>query len=726
MNTSKDKNQPNLEKKLGKQSPEKLSSSRRVLFSVFIVAIPVLFFLLAEGLLAVFNYGGNLDLFVLDSASHSTEYVLNKNFTKKYFFKKGVKTPLPITQRFSAEKDTTTYRIFCLGASTTQGFPYQPNAAFPAQMQNILSTFHPKRKIEVVNCGITAITSHSVLDMSQEIIDKYEPDLLVVYTGHNEFYGVFGQASNLAIGSSYTFIKTFLTLQKSRLFLLLRDGYISLFGEDIHDISVADNTTMMERFAGDANIALDSELFSRTESDFRDNLQAIIDEAKESNTDILICNLVSNLGDLVPFSSTAEQTDTLSLKQEAKTFIQTAEYKKAKLLLKEWLGSHPNDAAGHYFLAQSYEGLNLRDSALVHYTLARDYDTIRFRAPGSFNTIIQDLAKENDIVMVDINKAFRRGSRNGIIGEELMLEHVHPNFKGHYVMASNIARSMYDNQLLAKSWYLARDKGNEKFMAMCGLTELDHEVALYSVFRLKEHWPFPQPDQQPVYSRYGTEKTEQLAKQIIDSQQTNLLQAHLDLGEEYLSENQVGKGLAEYKAALAIKPHCDIYSRIAPIYTMRAELAFREDVDYKRAAANFRQALFYFEKGLSQCPDHFQLNFNMGLLLALREDQLQNALKHFEKALAVNPSHKKTMKMLAKIYLRENKIESAERMLKQGLQQDPEDVEFYNDLGFLYATQEEYLKAESLLNKALELEPYHSKSQKLLKEIKSKSSQKIN
>lgn len=252
----------NSDKASSEQTSElNLSKSRKFIFSVLLLAIPLVFFGSIEGGLRLFNYGGNTDLFVLDSASQSTQYILNKNFTNRYFFKKGVKTPTPITQRFSAEKDSSVYRIFCLGASTTQGFPYQPNAAFPAQLNNILSTFHPKRKIEVINCGITAITSYSVLDMSREILNEYNPDLLVIYMGHNEFYGVFGQASNLAIGNSYTFINTFLTLQDSRFFLLLRNGYISLFGEDINDISVADNTTMMERFAGKAEISAESEIF---------------------------------------------------------------------------------------------------------------------------------------------------------------------------------------------------------------------------------------------------------------------------------------------------------------------------------------------------------------------------------------------------------------------------------------------------------------------------------
>jgi hypothetical protein len=128
--------------------------------------------------LCLFGYGETRTL-LLDKSPAKPEYVLNKNFTRRYFFREGIRTPVPISQRFSAKKDSVTYRIFCLGESTTQGFPYSANGAFPAQLKNILSTLNPKRNIEVVNCGITAITSHSVLDMERNP-QKYKPDLLVI------------------------------------------------------------------------------------------------------------------------------------------------------------------------------------------------------------------------------------------------------------------------------------------------------------------------------------------------------------------------------------------------------------------------------------------------------------------------------------------------------------------------------------------------------------------
>ena len=161
-------------------------------------------------------------------------------------------------------------------------------------LKNILTTLHPEKNIEVVNCGITAITSYSVLDICDEILEKYKPDLLVVYTGHNEFYGVFGSASRLSLFENNTLQRLFLKLQNSKLFLLTRDVVNLMFGGDISDDPSLHRGTMMGIVAKDIGIKLNDEIFKRTENSFRENLEEIVSDAKENNTDILICNLVAN------------------------------------------------------------------------------------------------------------------------------------------------------------------------------------------------------------------------------------------------------------------------------------------------------------------------------------------------------------------------------------------------------------------------------------------------
>ena len=47
------------------------------------------------------------------------------------------------------------------------------------------------REVEVVNLGITSIASFAVAQVVEDAL-VLSPDLVVVYTGHNEFYGLYG------------------------------------------------------------------------------------------------------------------------------------------------------------------------------------------------------------------------------------------------------------------------------------------------------------------------------------------------------------------------------------------------------------------------------------------------------------------------------------------------------------------------------------------------------
>ncbi|RPH97972.1 MAG: hypothetical protein EHM72_13180, partial [Calditrichaeota bacterium] len=282
-----------------------MSRAKKRVFILLLLFMPLIFILLFEMVLQLFGYGGNLDLFVLKKTGQVEEYVLNENFTKRYFFHKGIKPPIPLSQTFPAKKESSTYRIFCLGESTTQGFPYTPNAAYPAMLKNILTGYFSDRKIQVINCGITAITSHSVLDMEREIIKKYQPDLLVIYTGHNEFYGVFGQASHLTFIKNRSLLQLFLKLQRTKLFLMMRD-FVNLFFTHQFERD-ADGQhqpkTLMQIMAKDIGIDYGNDLYQKTTADYNKNLADMSRIAHKHHVDVILCSLVDNRLDHPPFGS---------------------------------------------------------------------------------------------------------------------------------------------------------------------------------------------------------------------------------------------------------------------------------------------------------------------------------------------------------------------------------------------------------------------------------------
>ena len=57
-------------------------------------------------------------------------------------------------------------------------------------------------------------------------------------------------------------------------------------------------------------------------------------------------------------------------------------------------------------------------------------------APESFDASLRDVAARHGATVVDVRQVFARAARDGIVGADLMLEHVHPNVEGYFQLAN--------------------------------------------------------------------------------------------------------------------------------------------------------------------------------------------------------------------------------------------------------------------------------------------------
>ena len=89
-------------------------------------------------------------------------------------------------QKFLKDKPSRTYRIFCMGGSTTYGRPYDDTTSFCGWLRELLAAADDSRKWEVVNAGGISYASYRAAILMEELA-RYEPDLFIIYSGHNEF-----------------------------------------------------------------------------------------------------------------------------------------------------------------------------------------------------------------------------------------------------------------------------------------------------------------------------------------------------------------------------------------------------------------------------------------------------------------------------------------------------------------------------------------------------------
>ncbi len=429
--------------------------SKKSIFGIVLVLIPFIIFLILELALRAFGYADDLKFVSSIERNGKEYYTINQLVGKRYFNKDRMYYRKGSHDYFEVNKSPQTIRIFCLGASTMAGFPYEYNAIPSEFLRDRLTAAFPGKNIEVINTAIAATNSFTVDEFASELV-KYKPDLFIVYMGQNEFYGVYGVGSTISVGKNRALIKTYLWLGHFKTFILLKDIINSLsgmFGSGDNQ----ENKVLMEEMAK-TSIKYNSDDYITAVNTFRENYEDVIDIARENNIPILISSLVRNEKSLHPFVSFQSESISDSSKNRSKKFyslglesLKNRDYEAAAEYLVKSLEIDSAPADIHFTLGQCYEYLGRYDEAEKQYSLAADYDGLRFRAPSEFNKIVFSLSRQYKVPVADVKREFQKYSNNGIVGSELLVDHVHPNIEGYLLLAKTWFEAMKQNNLLGLS-----------------------------------------------------------------------------------------------------------------------------------------------------------------------------------------------------------------------------------------------------------------------------------
>ena len=98
---------------------------------------------------------------------------------------------------FPVKKPANEFRIVVTGGSFAIGDPYVAEfrnnsntylgyGGIPDWLQADLSARYPSRRIKVINAGVSGGNSDFVRDVVEQLVDKANPDLMILITGNNE------------------------------------------------------------------------------------------------------------------------------------------------------------------------------------------------------------------------------------------------------------------------------------------------------------------------------------------------------------------------------------------------------------------------------------------------------------------------------------------------------------------------------------------------------------
>ncbi|MGH7494093.1 MAG: GDSL-type esterase/lipase family protein [bacterium] len=619
--------QPSPEKTPFKQKAVDADPKRLWLFRLFAFFLPFVFFFLLEITLRAINYGGTLDLFISAPADYADYYMCNPQVGKRYFFMQSV-IPDPPNDIFLKKKPRNGYRIFVLGESTTAGYPYGNNLMFSRILHKRVQDVFPDRQVEVINTAMSAVNSFAMLDYMQEILAQ-QPDAILIYAGHNEFYGALGVASTETLGKFHGVVKLYLKLQRFKTFLLLRDliakarnGLALFLGEE----SASDPSgTLMERMVSEQTIPFGSSLYEMGKRQFETNLRDIFIQARAAKIPVIVSEIVSNIRDHKPFVSVT--ADTLPAADQVYRYAQKLEHES------KW------------------------QEAKAAYYRAKDLDALRFRATEDFNQLIHRVAADHQIPVVPMKSYFEKASPQELIGNTLMLEHLHPNAEGYFIMAEGFFDAMQSNQFIAAAWDSTLIQPAKHYHATWGYTPLDSAYAALRIRILKGGWPFHSKaaPNRALMDYHPATKAESLAVKIW-TKDSDLEHGHVEMAEYYERRREYDKAFQEYNALICATPmNSSPYLKAANVLILRQR--YPEALQFLYASqkledspfankwigqillneGKINEGLSYLEKAVQQAPNDPQLLFNLSGGYAL-DAKYQKALELLARLDQINPN----------------------------------------------------------------------------------------
>ncbi len=561
------KQSPKQQKKSEERPISTLPRRKKMIFTGLMLGIPVLILLILEITLRIANYGQDLQLFVPTPDKSSPYYGMNLEVAQRYFYYYGDQfDPRPRKDLFLKRKPEDGFRIFVLGGSTAAGYPFGNNVSFPRVLQRRLADTFPEHHIEVINTAIAAVNSYTLLDFIGEILAQ-EPDGILIYAGQNEYYGPFGPVGKLSFLKNPRMVNTILKLQRFKTVLLIRNIFRSRLQDLMFQPILNPNRTDSD-FSTKMSIPYESKSYQQGLKQFRHNMQLILKKAHRAKVPVIISEVVSNIRDCPPFPTSDINASAAAVR----------EYAKARQL-----------------------ELTNPGAARIAYYQAKDLDPIRSRAPEAINDIIHELANEYNYPVVPLKSVFEQASPNGLIGNNLILDHCHPTFSGYFLMAEAFYNVLHDSQLIQAGWQIDSTKNTNFYLKNWGFTRLDSLYADFIIRSVKNGWPYQKEIQSTktllqtiLHNFEARTKEDSVIVRVLSDRSYSLLTGHYDLAVYYENRQDYEAAFAEYKALIYSIPTYDLfYERAIKIllklkrYAQTDEL-LRDALKYNRSAMIFK------------------------------------------------------------------------------------------------------------------------------------------
>ena len=610
-------------------------------------------------------------------------------------------------QAFARKKPANTYRIFCLGGSTTYGRPYDDSTSFSGWLRELLPAADSSKRWEVINAGGISYASYRVALVLEEIVE-YQPDLVVVYTGHNEFLehrtydktnrrSAFTKTLHRAFGRT----RIYAAMERLRDVVLRSDPSSTTAGdvpESATNMLPAEVATKLDQGVGPDAYTRDDELRDHVVEHFRLNLRRMVSISQTAGADIVFVTPASNLRDCSPFKSeTTELTDIqrdqfLVALEKASSLLSQAQEDDALVAVDTALQIDSRHAAAHFLRGQVLSKLQRFEEAKESFDRALEEDVCPLRAVSEFPTVLNRLATEQAVSLIDFRQIVDAHSPNRIPGENVFLDHVHPTIEGHRLLAISIL------ELMIAKGHVQTDSGwGESAIERVRRTvegRVDQEangIALRNLAKVLA-WAGKQDEadrlavraanllQDDMNAQYlaGSALIEQgdcdqaitKLQQVIQSEPNHAM-AVLSLGAAYQKKSMFTEAERQFRRVL------ELQSDNAAAHNNLGALCIR--------TRRWDEAKVHLTKAIESNPRYAKAFHNLGIVSANKQDAAE-AIQNLLKAVEINPDLSKAHEDLGNLYRAQKDIANAISHYRQALRSNSNLLMTANSLAWLLAT----------------------------------------
>jgi tetratricopeptide (TPR) repeat protein len=382
----------------------------------------------------------------------------------------------------------------------------------------------------------------------------------------------------------------------------------------------------MARIVNDQLIPFNSESYQVGIKQFEGNLRDILQMTHEAGVPVIIGTLVSNLKDQKPFITVGDNKNENADSVYSQALNQFA---------------HNNN--------------RLADSL---FRKAKDLDALRFRAPEEINNIIKRLSGEFECRLVNVDSFFGSITQDGIVGNNLIVDHLHPSLNGYHLMGKIYFEAIQKNNLLLKAERIAisNEIQDSIVVADFAFSHLDSSIADIRLQGLLNDWPFiDDPNLSFIKNLYLKDRIDSIAYKVA-VEDMNWEVAHRNAARWYLDKKDYHNFAKEFQVLVSQYPF-----KIS-------------DYDYAASqlinVKEFGLAYSFLLKRFKESPDAFSTKW-LGNI-NLNNGNIDEAIKYLSLSIQYDNKDAQTFYNLAGAYIQNKDYKNALMEIENCLKINPD------------------------------------------------------